>query len=92
MQLHTHWIVPIVGTGFIAVGFLWDYLPCMFYLADVYPVYTASAIGGATIVRSVVSAVLPLAAGPIFMRLGFGWGNTLLGHDGHHVIRGIAAV
>lgn len=78
LQAQTHWIVPTVGTGLIGVGFLFGYLPCQAYAVDVYTLYAASALGGMTLLRSIISALLPLAANPIFSRLGCGWGNTLL--------------
>lgn len=48
------------------------------YLLDAYPNYSASAVAASTILRSLFSAILPLAGPPMYDRLGLGWGNSLL--------------
>lgn len=78
LEAHTHWIVPIVGSAFIAMGILYTYLPVQMYLVDSYTVYAASATGACTIIRSLCGALIPLSANPLFERLGYGWGNSLL--------------
>ncbi|OCL06356.1 MFS general substrate transporter [Glonium stellatum] len=75
---HTHWIMPIIGSALFAVGFMYTYLPALMYLVDAYAQYAASAIGACTVVRSICAAILPLAAGPLYDRLGYDWGNSLL--------------
>ena len=77
-QYHTHWTVPIIGSSLIAFGIMFIYLPVQMYLVDIYTIYAASAMGACTVVRSVGAAVLPLAANPLYDRLGYGWGNTVL--------------
>jgi hypothetical protein len=49
------------------------------YLIDVFTVYAASAMAANTVFRSVVAAVLPLAGPTMYAKLGYGWGNSLLG-------------
>lgn len=44
LQYHTHWIVPIIGSSFIAIGTLYGYLPVQMYLIDSYKVYAASEV------------------------------------------------
>lgn len=78
LEAHTHWIVPIVGSAFIAMGILYTYLPVQMYLVDSYTTFASSATGAATIIRSLCAAVIPLSANPMFQRLGYGWGNSLL--------------
>ena len=75
---HTHWIVPIIGTASSSIGILFVYLPIQMYLVDAFGIYAASAIATNTIVRSIFGALLPLAAPPLYRRLGLGWANTLL--------------
>lgn len=77
-QNHLHWIVPIIGTGFVGVGTLFAFLPIQMYLVDAFGLYAASAIATNTVVRSLFGATLPLAGGPLYSKLGFGWGNSLL--------------
>jgi hypothetical protein len=48
------------------------------YLVDAFTIYAASALAATTITRSVMAAVLPLAAPKMYAALGIGWGNSLL--------------
>lgn len=73
-----HWIVPIVGTGFIGVGTLFAFLPIQMYLIDAFELYAASAIATNTVVRSLFGATLPISGKPLYATLGLGWGNTVL--------------
>jgi len=75
---HTHWIVPILASALFAIGYMCTYLPVMMYLIDTYTQYSASAIAACTVLRSICSAILPLAADPLYRRLGYDWGNSLL--------------
>lgn len=43
-QHHMHWMMPIVGTGFIGVGTLFEYLPIEMYLVVAFGIYAASAV------------------------------------------------
>ncbi|KAL9122793.1 MAG: hypothetical protein Q9187_000655 [Circinaria calcarea] len=78
MERQAHWIVPILGTVVIAVGTMLSYMPVQYYIVDCFTLYAASAIGAVSIVRSICTAVIPLAANPLYDKLGYGWGNTLL--------------
>jgi len=75
---HTHWIVPILGTTLIAMGMICAFMPIGVYLVDAFTVYAASAMAANTVLRSFGGAFMPLAAEPLYDRLGLGWGNTLL--------------
>ncbi|RJE21054.1 resistance protein [Aspergillus sclerotialis] len=68
----THWIVPIIGTGFVGIGILYVFLPIQMYLIDAYTIYTASAIAANTVVRSIFGATIPLAGNALYDRLGLG--------------------
>lgn len=48
------------------------------YLVDAFTIYAASALAATTVTRSVMAAVLPLAAPKMYAALGIGWGNSLL--------------
>lgn len=72
------WLAPIVGSGLIAFSTMYSYIPVRIYVVDVYTLHTASATGAMSIIRSAIAAVVPLAAGPLYVRLGYGWGYTLL--------------
>ncbi|KAI0859697.1 cycloheximide resistance protein [Xylaria cubensis] len=74
-----HWIVPIIGTAFGGVGNIFVFFSIQTYLVDAFTIYAASALASNTIIRSVAGAVLPLAGLRLYDRLGYGWGNSLLG-------------
>ncbi|KAJ9145091.1 Major facilitator superfamily [Pleurostoma richardsiae] len=77
---HTHWIVPILGTFFVGVGFTFALMPTMVYLVDCFGAEAAaSALAANTVLRSFAGAFLPLAGPPMYDALGLGWGNSLLG-------------
>ncbi|OJJ50917.1 hypothetical protein ASPZODRAFT_138042 [Penicilliopsis zonata CBS 506.65] len=72
------WILPIIGTAFLAIGMVISLMTCTTYLVDAYPVYAASATAASTVFRSLVGALLPLAGNPMYAALGLGWGTSLL--------------
>ncbi|TVY58990.1 MFS transporter prlG [Lachnellula cervina] len=74
-----HWIVPIIGTGFIGIGSLFVIMPIQIYLVDAFGEYAASALAANTMLRSLAGTFLPLAGPPMYKALGLGWGNSLLG-------------
>ncbi|KAJ5947159.1 MFS transporter [Penicillium verhagenii] len=79
-KFHTHWIVPILGTGFIGISAFLIMMPAQLYLMDAFGTEgSASALAGNTVLRSLFAAFLPLAGPSMYSRLGLGWGNTLLG-------------
>ncbi|MCJ1404741.1 hypothetical protein MMC11_007967 [Xylographa trunciseda] len=78
LEQRTPWIVPILGTVVAAIGTMLSYLPVQYYLVDCFTVYAASATGAVSVIRSICTALVPLAANPLYDRLGYGWGNTLL--------------
>lgn len=41
--------------------------------------YAASGVAAATVLRSILGAVLPLAGEPMYDALGLGWGSSVLG-------------
>lgn len=81
-KYRTHWILPIIGTGFTAAGMFYTFVAIQIYLIDAFTLFAASAIAANTVARSVFGATIPLAAPALYNRLGLGWGNTLLGFIG----------
>lgn len=49
------------------------------YLVDTFGEYSASALAASKVLQSIFGAFLPLAGRPLFDRLDYGWGNSLLG-------------
>lgn len=78
-QKRTHWIVPIIGMIPFGFGMTGIYVPGQTYMIDTFPGYSASAVAAATTMRSIFGTFLPLAGPPMYAKLGFGWGNTILG-------------
>lgn len=78
-QAHAHWIVPNIGTTITAAGIYLGFLCIQTYIVDAYTRYTASAIGAATVLRSLAGFGLPLFAPYMYNALDYGWGNTVLG-------------
>lgn len=78
-EKHVHWIVPIIGTGFVGLGLLATFMPIQSYLVDAYTLYASSALAASAIERSLLGGLLPLAGRKMYESLGLGWGNSLLG-------------
>lgn len=54
-------------------------MPASTYFVDAFTVYAASASAAATVFRSLLGALLPLAGSRMYDALGIGWGTSLLG-------------
>ncbi|OAG01087.1 putative MFS multidrug transporter, partial [Paraphaeosphaeria sporulosa] len=74
-----HWIVPVIGTAIIGAALMIVFMPGLTYLIDAYTVYAASVSAAATVFRSLLGALLPLAGSAMYDALGVGWGTSLLG-------------
>ncbi|CAI6267797.1 unnamed protein product [Periconia digitata] len=78
-QKHVHWIVPLLGTGFIGFSMILSILPTNNYLLDTYEVHGASAVAGAAMMMALFATFLPLIGPQLYHgALGIGWGNSLL--------------
>ncbi|KAL9085501.1 MAG: hypothetical protein Q9165_007546 [Trypethelium subeluteriae] len=73
------WMVPIIGTAFLGAGMFVIFMPALTYLVDAYTTYAASVSAAATVFRSLLGALLPLAGNSMYNSLGLGWGTSLLG-------------
>lgn len=73
------WIVPILGLVPFGFGMIGIFMPIQTYIIDSFPEFAASAIAALTTSRSLLGALLPLAAPSMYAKLGLGWGNSLLG-------------
>ncbi|KAJ5234288.1 uncharacterized protein N7469_003456 [Penicillium citrinum] len=77
-QERVHPAVPIVATGIVGFGVMFTFIPFNVYMIDAYTTYAASGIAAGNMLRSLTAALLPLAGVPMYDKLGYGWGNTLL--------------
>ena len=78
-EYHLFYIVPMIGTATVGLGYFITNIPLQAYFVDTFKHYAASAIAATVVFRCVVATVLPLAAPPLYRRLGLGWGNSILG-------------
>ncbi|PLN76058.1 MFS general substrate transporter [Aspergillus taichungensis] len=67
---HIHWIVSALALVFIGYGLNEIDYVLGGYLTDSYLSYAASGLAALSIVRALLSAALPLIAGPMFAALG----------------------
>jgi len=73
------WPSCVVAAGFIGAGFNIIFQQCINFLVDTYLLYAASAVSANTFLRSLIAGGLPLAARPMFNRLGVGPAMSILG-------------
>ncbi|KAL2042953.1 hypothetical protein N7G274_004011 [Stereocaulon virgatum] len=78
-QYKTHWIGPNIGAAVFSAGVIIGFQCIQTYLVDSYVRYAASAIGAATVLRSLAGFGFPLFAPYMYQTLKYGWGNSLLG-------------
>jgi MFS family permease len=78
VQSHTHFMAPLIGTGFVGFSFLIIFMSAASYLVDVFTTHAASAMAASTVSRSLFAALVPLSGQQMYAKLGYGWGNTLL--------------
>ncbi len=75
-----HWICPTIATGVSILGSILVYVPCNFFMLEVYgSKYGASSSGASSLMRYAFSAAFPLFIIQMYERLGVGWATSLLG-------------
>ncbi|KAK8080621.1 hypothetical protein PG997_008439 [Apiospora hydei] len=77
-EYKTHWIGPNIGACLFCIGTIIGFQCVQGFLVDTYTRYAASAVGAATVMRSLAGFGFPLFASDLYDRLGLGWGNSLL--------------
>lgn len=77
-KAHTHWILPNIGAAIFAAGVIIGFQCIQTYIVDSYTRFAASAVGAATVLRSLAGFGFPLFAPYMYNALGYGWGNSLL--------------
>lgn len=77
-EAHTHWIGPNIGAAIYAAGSIISFQCVQGYLVDSYTTFAASALGAATVLRSLAGFGFPLFAPSIYAALGYGKGGTVL--------------
>lgn len=74
-----HWAVPIASGVVFGFGYQTIFVSLLTYVTDAYKIYSASALASSVILRSVLGALLPLAAKPMYETLGVSWATSLVG-------------
>jgi MFS transporter, DHA1 family, multidrug resistance protein len=75
-----HWMSPIVAQGVTMLGSILIYVPCNFFMLDVYgSKYGASSAGASSLLRYVLSAAFPLFVIQMYEKLGVKWATSVLG-------------
>ncbi|KAF7712691.1 Uncharacterized protein PECH_006676 [Penicillium ucsense] len=73
-----HWVIPFLSGIPFGMGYLLIFMAMLNYLTDAYETLSASAQSASSCTRSILGAVLPLAAKPMFDRLGVHWACSLI--------------
>lgn len=71
--------IPAFAGVFFGIGFQILFMAMLNYITDFFLQFAASAHAGASCLRSIFAVLVPLAAGPMYDRLGFHWAPSLLG-------------
>lgn len=77
-SLSSYWIVPAIGLGLVGFGIMCIVIAAVVYVTDSYSGYAASAIAAVAFGENTFAALLPLAAKPMYIRLGSQWASSLL--------------
>lgn len=78
-ERETHWFSTAVGAAIFSFGCLGSQVAVRSYIVDTYLSSSSSALAANLILRSIFTALLPLAGRSLYGSLGLGWGNSLLG-------------
>ncbi|KAG9242924.1 major facilitator superfamily domain-containing protein [Calycina marina] len=79
LPITTHWIWPIMAGIPFGAGNCMVFIYASNYIAGCYGVYSASALAGNTVSRSLIGGTLPLAGTLMYNTLTPQWAGTLLG-------------
>ncbi|KPM36018.1 putative MFS-type transporter [Neonectria ditissima] len=72
-----HWVVPIIGSVFFAIGLVLVFLSLINYLVDSYVVFAASVLAANSILRSLFGAAFPLFTSYMYRNLGSQWAGSI---------------
>lgn len=78
----SYWIVTAIGLALVGFASMVIINSASIYITDSYSTYAASAIAAVAFGENVFAAFLPLAAKPMYDRLGYDWASSLLGFVG----------
>jgi hypothetical protein len=71
--------MPNIGAALFSAGAIICFQCMQTYIVDSYTRYAASGVAAAVVLRSLAGFGFPLFAPYMYQKLGYGWGNSLLG-------------
>lgn len=74
-----HWAAPIAAGIPFGAGNTAVFIYAANYLSHSYGIYSASAMAGNSVIRSILGGTLPLAGPALYAKIGANWAGTLLG-------------
>lgn len=75
----TLWIVPVIATGFFAIGIFLAFQSVITYLVESYQENAPGALAANTLFRSAFGAAFPIFGTGMYHKLGVGWASSLIG-------------
>jgi len=78
VQAKVHWIVPDIGIAFVGAGIILNFQSIQIYIVDAFALYAASALACVGCLRSLCGFAFPLFAQQMYVKLGYGKGDTIL--------------
>ncbi|KAJ7306800.1 MFS polyamine transporter [Mycena albidolilacea] len=78
VQARVHWIVADIGIALVGAGIVVTFQAMQIYVVDAFPLYAASALAAVSFLRSLCGFGFPLFAPSMYMKLGYGKGDTIL--------------
>ena len=73
------WVPQVIASVPVGCGVFMVFMPGTVYLMDIYMTNAASALAGNAFVRASLACAFPLAALPMYSKLGVQWATSLLG-------------
>jgi DHA1 family multidrug resistance protein-like MFS transporter len=74
----THWIMPIISSGYFSVAAFLLFNSVLSYLSDAYPDYAASVFAANNFMRSSFGAGFPPFASAMYKHLDVNWASSTL--------------
>ncbi|KAK0451313.1 MFS polyamine transporter [Desarmillaria tabescens] len=77
-QKGVHWIVTDIGIALVGGGMILNFQVMQTYVIDTFTLYAASGLAAVSCLRSLAGFGFPLFAPPMYDKLGYGKGDTIL--------------
>jgi len=63
---HVHWMSPVISDVVLGFAMILLYVLANSYISDAYSIYAATAVVAKTLMRSEISAMVPLFVNPMY--------------------------